>query len=559
MEPKKPEIKKYKIKTFIKFFKDYLKKINQTEKIKNIKEEIKKAISITSKLAEKNLFSSNHIISLGMVYYCFENEKIYDEYYFNEIKNPFLNIIHQELNDEIPNYSDFQKKIGNISHQTKIISYISGRCSEVLNQTNYLQNFMFLIIKKEFDINGKNLLYKVLKTIKKEIPSNLTFEIFQKIIANIDLSMEVLINFPEQLYIILNSEIKEVKMEEIKEKEKEEKKEEIKEVKMEEIKEKEKEEKKEEIIEVKKEEIIEKVKEVKKEEIKEDIKEEKNIVDEKNESNKNESSKKEEREEEESNKSTLTINNEKFYNQMNELKEDMENKISKIQTEMNKNVTELNDKINQLLIDRKNDNKKIIQLVDENCKLKEDISTLKEKVNKLVDENSKLKEKLNKLLDENSKLKEKVTILKENINQLVDDNYKYKEKVNKLKDEKSKLKEEVSTLKEKISKLVDENSKLKEKVNKLVDENTKLKEKVNKLENKNVEMKNELNALFRGHLKVIFKLILTNQQLVIKIIALDRLRNFFTQDYLNRDSNLRELYEGNNQNKDNNNKENKKK
>ena len=44
MEPKKPEIKKYKIKTFIKFFKDYLKKINQTEKIKNIKEEIKKAI-----------------------------------------------------------------------------------------------------------------------------------------------------------------------------------------------------------------------------------------------------------------------------------------------------------------------------------------------------------------------------------------------------------------------------------------------------------------------------------------------------------------------------------
>ena len=539
MEPKKPEIKKYKIKTFIKFFKDYLKKINQTEKIKNIKEEIKKAISITSKLAEKNLFSSNHIISLGMVYYCFENEKIYDEYYFNEIKNPFLNIIHQELNDEIPNYSDFQKKIGNISHQTKIISYISGRCSEVLNQTNYLQNFMFLIIKKEFDINGKNLLYKVLKTIKKEIPSNLTFENFQKIIANIDLSMEVLINFPEQLYIILNSEIKEVKMEEIKEKEKEEKK--------------------EEIIEVKKEEIIEKVKEVKKEEIKEDIKEEKNIVDEKNESNKNESSKKEEREEEESNKSTLTINNEKFYNQMNELKEDMENKISKIQTEMNKNVTELNDKINQLLIDRKNDNKKIIQLVDENCKLKEDISTLKEKVNKLVDENSKLKEKLNKLLDENSKLKEKVTILKENINQLVDDNYKYKEKVNKLKDEKSKLKEEVSTLKEKISKLVDENSKLKEKVNKLVDENTKLKEKVNKLENKNVEMKNELNALFRGHLKVIFKLILTNQQLVIKIIALDRLRNFFTQDYLNRDSNLRELYEGNNQNKDNNNKENKKK
>ena len=539
MEPKKPEIKKYKIKTFIKFFKDYLKKINQIEKIKNIKEEIKKAISITSKLAEKNLFSSNHIISLGMVYYCFENEKIYDEYYFNEIKNPFLNIIHQELNDEIPNYSDFQKKIGNISHQTKIISYISGRCSEILNQTNYLQNFMFLIIKKEFDINGKNLLYKVLKTIKKEIPSNLTFEIFQKIIANIDLSMEVLINFPEQLYIILNSEIKEVKMEEIKEKEKEEKK--------------------EEIIEVKKEEIIEKVKEVKKEEIKEDIKEEKNIVDEKNESNKNESSKKEEREEEESNKSTLTINNEKFYNQMNELKEDMENKISKIQTEMNKNVTELNDKINQLLIDRKNDNKKIIQLVDENCKLKEDISTLKEKVNKLVDENSKLKEKLNKLLDENSKLKEKVTILKENINQLVDDNYKYKEKVNKLKDEKSKLKEEVSTLKEKISKLVDENSKLKEKVNKLVDENTKLKEKVNKLENKNVEMKNELNALFRGHLKVIFKLILTNQQLVIKIIALDRLRNFFTQDYLNRDSNLRELYEGNNQNKDNNNKENKKK
>ena len=539
MEPKKPEIKKYKIKTFIKFFKDYLKKINQIEKIKNIKEEIKKAISITSKLAEKNLFSSNHIISLGMVYYCFENEKIYDEYYFNEIKNPFLNIIHQELNDEIPNYSDFQKKIGNISHQTKIISYISGRCSEILNQTNYLQNFMFLIIKKEFDINGKNLLYKVLKTIKKEIPSNLTFEIFQKIIANIDLSMEVLINFPEQLYIILNSEIKEVKMEEIKEKEKEEKK--------------------EEIIEVKKEEIIEKVKEVKKEEIKEDIKEEKNIVDEKNESNKNESSKKEEREEEESNKSTLTINNEKFYNQMNELKEDMENKISKIQTEMNKNVTELNDKINQLFIDRKNDNKKIIQLVDENCKLKEDISTLKEKVNKLVDENSKLKEKLNKLLDENSKLKEKVTILKENINQLVDDNYKYKEKVNKLKDEKSKLKEEVSTLKEKISKLVDENSKLKEKVNKLVDENTKLKEKVNKLENKNVEMKNELNALFRGHLKVIFKLILTNQQLVIKIIALDRLRNFFTQDYLNRDSNLRELYEGNNQNKDNNNKENKKK
>ncbi len=539
MEPKKPEIKKYKIKTFIKFFKDYLKKINQIEKIKNIKEEIKKAISITSKLAEKNLFSSNHIISLGMVYYCFENEKIYDEYYFNEIKNPFLNIIHQELNDEIPNYSDFQKKIGNISHQTKIISYISGRCSEILNQTNYLQNFMFLIIKKEFDINGKNLLYKVLKTIKKEIPSNLTFEIFQKIIANIDLSMEVLINFPEQLYIILNSEIKEVKMEEIKEKEKEEKK--------------------EEIIEVKKEEIIEKVKEVKKEEIKEDIKEEKNIVDEKNESNKNESSKKEEREEEESNKSTLTINNEKFYNQMNELKEDMENKISKIQTEMNKNVTELNDKINQLLIDRKNDNKKIIQLVDENCKLKEDISTLKEKVNKLVDENSKLKEKLNKLLDENSKLKEKVTILKENINQLVDDNYKYKEKVNKLKDEKSKLKEEVSTLKEKISKLVDENSKLKEKVNKLVDENTKLKEKVNKLENKNVEMKNELNALFRGHLKVIFKLILTNQQLVIKIIALERLRNFFTQDYLNRDSNLRELYEGNNQNKDNNNKENKKK
>ena len=474
-----------------------------------------------------------------MVYYCFDNEKIYDEYYFNEIKNPFLNIIHQELNDEIPNYSYFQKKIGNISHQTKIISYISGRCSEVLNQTNYLQNFMFLIIKKEFDINGKNLLYKVLKTIKKEIPSNLSFENFQKIIANIDLSMEVLINFPEQLYIILNSEIKEVKMEEIKEKEKEEKK--------------------EEIIEVKKEEIIEKVKEVKKEEIKEDIKEEKNIVDEKNESNKNESSKKEEREEEESNKSTLTINNEKFYNQMNELKEDMENKISKIQTEMNKNVTELNDKINQLLIDRKNDNKKIIQLVDENCKLKEDISTLKEKVNKLVDENSKLKEKLNKLLDENSKLKEKVTILKENINQLVDDNYKYKEKVNKLKDEKSKLKEEVSTLKEKISKLVDENSKLKEKVNKLVDENTKLKEKVNKLENKNVEMKNELNALFRGHLKVIFKLILTNQQLVIKIIALDRLRNFFTQDYLNRDSNLRELYEGNNQNKDNNNKENKKK
>ena len=98
---------------------------------------------------------------------------------------------------------------------------------------------------------------------------------------------------------------------------------------MEEIKEKEKEEKREEIIEVKKEEIIEKVKEVKKEEIKEDIKEEKNIVDEKNESNKNESSKKEEREEEESNKSTLTINNEKFYNQMNELKEDMENKISK--------------------------------------------------------------------------------------------------------------------------------------------------------------------------------------------------------------------------------------
>lgn len=197
MEPKKPEIKKYKIKTFIKFFKDYLKKINQTEKIKNIKEEIKKAISITSKLAEKNLFSSNHIISLGMVYYCFENEKIYDEYYFNEIKNPFLNIIHQELNDEIPNYSDFQKKIGNISHQTKIISYISGRCSEVLNQTNYLQYFMFLIIKKEFDINGKNLLYKVLKTIKKEIPSNLTFENFQKIIANIELSMEVLINFPE--------------------------------------------------------------------------------------------------------------------------------------------------------------------------------------------------------------------------------------------------------------------------------------------------------------------------------------------------------------------------
>lgn len=168
MEPKKPEIKKYKIKTFIKFFKDYLKKINQTEKIKNIKEEIKKAISITSKLAEKNLFSSNHIISLGMVYYCFENEKIYDEYYFNEIKNPFLNIIHQVLNDEIPNYSDFQKKIGNISHQTKIISYISGRCSEVLNQTNYLQNFMFLIIKKEFDINGKNLLYKVLKTIKRK-------------------------------------------------------------------------------------------------------------------------------------------------------------------------------------------------------------------------------------------------------------------------------------------------------------------------------------------------------------------------------------------------------
>ena len=56
---------------------------------------------------------------------------------------------------------------------------------------------MFLIIKKEFDINGKNLLYKVLKTIKKEIPSNLTFENFQKIIANIELSMEVLINFPE--------------------------------------------------------------------------------------------------------------------------------------------------------------------------------------------------------------------------------------------------------------------------------------------------------------------------------------------------------------------------
>ncbi len=56
MEPKKPEIKKYKIKTFIKFFKDYLKKINQIEKIKNIKEEIKKAISITSKLVQTILF-----------------------------------------------------------------------------------------------------------------------------------------------------------------------------------------------------------------------------------------------------------------------------------------------------------------------------------------------------------------------------------------------------------------------------------------------------------------------------------------------------------------------